>query len=402
MEGGQTPLVKSPSSYQLADLLLIEAVTHLHVGVGRGLGAVDLPVQKDENGFPCIYSSSLKGALKTAVLWAFLEKLKNAERARRAVEVLLGPEPRSEEALEAEEAFESSAALLDACLVAMPVRSLRGVYAYVTSPYLLGVLLSYIELLSAKAGGFSQCAGQSSAKELYKDLKNLLKEAEQLNPGKCVCVDGGLCHRGCDSLRVSELGGKIVLLEEFWLESVKVLGQSKLFCELGLDKPLLVLHDDDAREVVNRGLVRLARVGLKRETKTVERGPWTEEYVPMKSRFATVALYKKPPLSETLAVKLAKPEEGEKEGEKSEESKKGDEAYVSALQKLGLLTEDDGKRVWEKLLQSDVVGASEVVAGSVRKALLDSLERLSWYVIAGGHETIGKGIMKLRVVGGGR
>ncbi|MCX8185483.1 MAG: RAMP superfamily CRISPR-associated protein, partial [Sulfolobales archaeon] len=49
-------------------ILYVRALTPLHVGVGRGYSAqVDLPVQRDEFGFPVIWSSSLKGALKAWV-----------------------------------------------------------------------------------------------------------------------------------------------------------------------------------------------------------------------------------------------------------------------------------------------------------------------------------------------
>ena len=113
-----------PSTYLLSDLIVLRAVTPVHAGVGRAGGVVDLPVQRDEYGYPCIYSSSLKGALKAGLLQAFLKSLGGGSgayhRALMAVQALLGPEP------EEGESFESSVALLDAYLFAMPVRSLRG------------------------------------------------------------------------------------------------------------------------------------------------------------------------------------------------------------------------------------------------------------------------------------
>ncbi|RLI32648.1 type III-B CRISPR module RAMP protein Cmr4, partial [Candidatus Bathyarchaeota archaeon] len=49
-------------SYKIGDLVLVRAVTMLHPGIGRSGAVVDLPVQKDNLGFPMIFSSSLKGA----------------------------------------------------------------------------------------------------------------------------------------------------------------------------------------------------------------------------------------------------------------------------------------------------------------------------------------------------
>jgi CRISPR-associated protein Cmr4 len=52
-----------------ARLVFIEALTPLHPGAGRSVeGLADLPVQRDEFGFPTIWASSLKGAIKSAKL----------------------------------------------------------------------------------------------------------------------------------------------------------------------------------------------------------------------------------------------------------------------------------------------------------------------------------------------
>ena len=45
-------------------LIIGYAVTPLHPGAGRVPGVVDLPVQRDPMGYPMLYASSLKGALK--------------------------------------------------------------------------------------------------------------------------------------------------------------------------------------------------------------------------------------------------------------------------------------------------------------------------------------------------
>ncbi len=361
-------LVETPSVYQFVDLFLIEAVTHLHVGVGRASGAVDLPIQRDEYGFPCIYSSSLKGAFKTAMLWAFYKKLNNLGNARKLVEVLLGPEP------ESEESFESSVAILDARLLAMPVRSLRGIYTYVTSPHLLKRLQDYMILST------------SADEKLKKNIEELLKKADQLNQGKYICIGD------CNQLRVDEVGGKIILLEEFWLDresSSQPEPPKELLNKFKLEKPLLILHDDDVREVVNRALIRLTRVRLKPETKTVhEGGLWTEEYVPMKTRFFTVMLFKKPPASKQLIRNITTQENID------------DDTYIETLTRLGVLTQDTAKEVKEKLQQNnvDVSKASEIVVMNLKNTLQEGLRVLNNYIIVGGHETIGRGIIKLEVV----
>ncbi|MEM3944489.1 MAG: type III-B CRISPR module RAMP protein Cmr4, partial [Thermofilaceae archaeon] len=270
---------------------------------------------------------------------------------------------------------ESSVAVLDARLVAMPVRSLRGVYAYVTSPVLLSSFLEYSRLHGANG-------------DLLKDVESLLKEAKGVNRGSCLCVGSK------DQLVVNELESKIVLLEELWLAPQEARNGSELSKALGLDKPLLVLHDDEARHAIDRGLLRLTRVRLRRDTKTVEEGGlWSEEYVPAKTRFATVFLFKKPPLPERFVASLL----GRQSGQGQQQV--NDAAYLEALVKLGLLDDSIRKRVEEALQKNDLAGAAALLAGSARERVKELLtNQLKGYVVLGGHETIGKGIVKLQVV----
>lgn len=365
-------LLKIPSVYQSASLSLIKAVTHLHVGVGRAGGIVDLPVQRDEYGFPCIYSSSLKGALRTALLWACLKDGKTAEQARLIIKALFGPEP------EPEESFESSVSILDAKLLAMPVRSLKGVYAYVTAPLLLENLLDYCQLHEVNV-----------VSELSKNVNGLLEKARELKAGEALCIGDK------NQLSIEEFGGKIVLVEEEWIEVKETKNNSSLdklgLVKLGLEKPLLVLHDDQAIHVINRSLLRLTRVRLNRATKSVEEGGlWSEEYVPAKTFFVSSLLFKKPYLSEGDIRSITSKD---KEADRTVD----DIDYLKALVKLGLF--DSSSEIEEALNQNKLVEASKQIVEKV-KSYVQRLLRdiLKGYVIVGGHETIGRGIVQVEVI----
>ncbi|MDJ0270642.1 MAG: type III-B CRISPR module RAMP protein Cmr4 [Aigarchaeota archaeon] len=150
------------SPYEASEIVLLKSLTNLHPGVGRAGGIVDLPVQKDNLGFPIIYSSSLKGVLKSA-LWQF---------DRNAAITLFGPD------LEDEEKFTSAVAILDAFTLVFPVRSLEGVYAYVTSPLLLnrfnellnmiGIEYNYMQNLSKLSINYGECKASQKAESLLK------------------------------------------------------------------------------------------------------------------------------------------------------------------------------------------------------------------------------------------
>jgi len=376
-----------PSPYLLSDLIVVKAVTPVHAGIGRTGGVVDLPIQRDEYGYPCIYSSSLKGALKTALLQAFLEELEY-DKARKAVQALLGPEP------EEGESFESSIALLDAYLFAMPVRSLKGVYAYVTSPLSLKRFYEGLELLTKISKEGEKEGEEKNIANIDAVLRTLRKIAEhEPQSNEAVCVGE---KEECEILKVSELDKKLVLAEEYFLdikdpEGVNVDEAKKLnmFIKkvMGLDKPLLVLSDSLAKSVIERGVLRYTRVRLRRETKTVERGGlWSEEYLPHKTTLYSIALYKKPPLSANFIRKIL---EGKNEGPLSEDN------YFNALKELRILKDEQLDKIKSC---SPILEKMQTVAEAVRSKVRDLInQQLKGYLILGGHETIGKGIVHLKL-----
>ncbi|MCS6800318.1 MAG: type III-B CRISPR module RAMP protein Cmr4 [Chloroflexota bacterium] len=107
---------------------LVHALSPLHAGVGHAADVVDLPIARlKATGIPFIPGSSLKGVLRDARQNANTEDNNNEERLK----AVFGP-PTGEAHEHA-----SALSLTDARLLAMPVRSFRGVFAWTTSPLLL-------------------------------------------------------------------------------------------------------------------------------------------------------------------------------------------------------------------------------------------------------------------------
>lgn len=294
-------LIVSP--YELAELVILRAVTNLHPGVGREGETVDLPVQKDNLGFPIIYSQSLKGALKSA-LW----------HSPNLAKILFGPEPEDEK-------FTSAVAVTDCIVVAFPVRSLEGVYAFATSPLLLKRLNEFLKLIR-KVEGMYKCVEELSNLSIGEGKCRISKEAEGI-------------------LKIEALGKRLLINEEIDVEyEIDQSGNIKTLEELlGIDRGrLIVLNDDDALRALKRSLIRVTRIAIDREKKTVKRGAlWTEEYVPWGTIFATVFLYSKA------------------------------RGPTSDLQE----------------------------ASKVRDVLKELLNKTGNYLIIGGDETVGRGIVKL-------
>ena len=292
-------LVISP--YEQAELVLIRAVTNLHPGVGRTGEIVDLPVQKDNLGYPIIYSSSLKGALKSAI-WP---------RNRNLAKIFFGSEP------EEGEKFTSAIAVTDGLIVAFPVRSLEGVYAFATSPLLLKRISEFLKIVG-------------NAYEYIEELSNL-----SIGEGICQTSKGA-----GDLFRIEALNNKIIINEEIDVkyktdQSDKIERLEALF---GIEQGrLIILDDDDALRALERSLVRVTRIAVDREKKTVKTGAlWSEEYIPRETVFATLFLYSKA---------------------------KGPESNM---------------------------GVEEI-----RKSFHEEINKMRNYLIIGGNETIGRGIVKL-------
>ena len=236
-------------------LLLIRALTPLHVGSGRGASTyVDVPVQRDEFGFPTIWSSSLKGALKAGY------KDKGCEwRA------LFGFEP-EEQPFVSE--YSSALSFTDARLVLVPARVLNGVWFYLTSPH----MLTYLNLYSEVAG-----LGKVEVPAIGNGTA-LISKQELVSSDGSVLVNEMSVKVRYDPNLVERIFGH--LLPSEILNNVKAKG-------------LIVVSDDVSKLLVNRSMLIQYRVRLDRNTKTVaERSLWSEEYLPSESLLASLIVFR--------------------------------------------------------------------------------------------------------------
>jgi CRISPR-associated protein Cmr4 len=100
-------------------LLFVQALTPLHAGTGQGVGVIDLPIAREKaTGLPYLPGSSVKGTLR--------DQCPAGQRER-----VFGPETN------AADEYASSLQCSDQRLLLLPVRSVKGTFAWVTSPYIL-------------------------------------------------------------------------------------------------------------------------------------------------------------------------------------------------------------------------------------------------------------------------
>lgn len=256
---GVTSLPEKASNYLV---LFLRALTPIHVGAGRGYSEhVDLPIQRDEFGIPCIWGSSLKGSLRASIRGLNVT-------SDKCYELCMGAEPESPRVSE----FASAIGIMDAKLLLIPARSLRGVWTYVTSPHLIGYLSSYLEAVGKEPIKVKDTSYPiaSSGDLLLKDGRVVLNE---MDFGKAQ-VDPGI------------------------IDEITKLIPGKLLDHIK-SKGLIVLDDSSIDIVIKKSLLVQYRVRLNPKTKTVDVGPWSEEYLPQETILVTLVRCVSPRTSST-------------------------------------------------------------------------------------------------------
>src|SRR5712671_3562923 len=104
-------------------LLFCHALSPLHAGTGQGVGVIDLPIARERaTNLPYLAGSSVKGTLRDT----YNEKVSLDLRVK-----IFGPETnRADE-------HAGSVSFSDQRLLLLPIRSLLGTFAWITSPYVL-------------------------------------------------------------------------------------------------------------------------------------------------------------------------------------------------------------------------------------------------------------------------
>ncbi len=111
--------------FEAKSILYVYVETPLHVGSGRGLAAVDLPIQRERiTGYPMVQASGIKGRLRaeTNPQGNLVKPLSQGEWL-----TIFGPETKNASD------YAGSLSVGDARLLLFPVRSLGGVFAWTTS-----------------------------------------------------------------------------------------------------------------------------------------------------------------------------------------------------------------------------------------------------------------------------
>ncbi|WP_308032643.1 type III-B CRISPR module RAMP protein Cmr4 [Neisseria cinerea] len=105
----------------------LHALSALHVGTGQGIGAVDLPIARSRaTNLPLVPGSALKGVLRD-------EAKEKWHVSENDIQALFGADSQADK----DNIHAGAAALGDAHLLLLPIRSFAGTAAFATCPFIL-------------------------------------------------------------------------------------------------------------------------------------------------------------------------------------------------------------------------------------------------------------------------
>mgnify|MGYP001773254889 CR=1 FL=1 len=245
-------------------LILFHCLTPIHMGAGQSVSYVDNVVQREKHtGFPTLWASGIKGVLR-----ALCMRINNEIIKKEKVEEIFGPENDAEERA-------SIISITDAKILFYPVRSVKGIFAYITCPFVIKKFFNELKILGIL--------------QKYQLFQNSKLEKLELKDDEVIV----------DKQSDIKIENNTVGLEEF---SFNVKNDNNInwdnckdFKEFinsnGLDfdfikRHLAIVSDDVFSDFVKYSVEIRTRIRINQETGTVEnKALFTEELIPAESIF---------------------------------------------------------------------------------------------------------------------
>ena len=238
----------------------LHALSPTHPGIGRGVGYIDLPIDRDGvTGWPIIRASSFKGVW--ADHWKATEENRDNDAWLRAAFGRVGKNNDS-----------NAGALIptDARLVCLPVRSFRGTFAWCTSP----LCLSYLHRTLSLSG----CKDLPKLPQpLSNDQAHHAKNSVLMESNKIYLEDLDFGAKSCEVAAewAKKIGDWVFGDQQEWKDQFK--------------KRFVILPDSAFDFLCETGTEVHTRIKIKDDTKTVATGAlWTEESIPTETILAGI------------------------------------------------------------------------------------------------------------------
>jgi CRISPR-associated protein Cmr4 len=264
--------------YKTTQPLFLFCETPLHAGSGSDLGIIDMPIQRERHtGYPKIESSSLKGSLREA-----FERKNGIDQAK--IHRIFGFDSDSANksltdaggffADKKDREFSGCLAVTDARILLFPVKTQKGVFAWITCPRVASRFISE------------------------------MKEYCKVPDNELVTLSENKTGEGSKIIDTNEKVG----LEEYIFDGIKPNADvtkfgkwiaSKLFSDVAnnywatkMAADIVVISDDDFADFVQYSTEVITRTKIDNETGTVsDTALFTEEYLPAESVMYSLAMF---------------------------------------------------------------------------------------------------------------
>ncbi len=236
----------------------IHALTALHAGTGQGTGVIDLPIAREKStGLPIVPGSGIKGVLR--------DTLEPEGEKKKQWEALFGP---SFIAAEQNNGFAGALAIQDAHLLCLPVRSIHGVFAWVTCPFVLERYQRDIKQIKAAVQPDMEIKAVSP-----EDGKPLITSDSKLDSG----MDNEVFLEDLDFKTIKGNNDLNLLAKNI---SEAVFPQDRMW-QKSFSERFMVVDDNTFSFLADTATEVRARIVLQPGTRTVKKGGlWYEENLP--------------------------------------------------------------------------------------------------------------------------
>ncbi|AAB89392.1 predicted coding region AF_1863 [Archaeoglobus fulgidus DSM 4304] len=282
--------------FEKAVVFGLYSITPVHAGSGAELSVIDLPIQRERHtGFPVIWGQSLKGVLRSrfrqleldekieveSQKWKWKEKTKEVLK-EKADEFIKKVEERKRDPLLTEIVFgpatdgasehAGAVSVGDAKILLFPVRSAKGVFAFVTSPIVIQRLKEDFELVSEIENDIELKQILSRFKVELSNNETIAGNALILNGENKVILEDIVLKVKSDSNVIENL-----------VEVLKTLFGDNFFGKPieSIKERIAIVSDDVFKSFTRFSTEIVARVRIDAEKGTVARGGlWYEEFLP--------------------------------------------------------------------------------------------------------------------------
>lgn len=240
-------------------LYLVHALSPLHAGTGQAVGAIDLPIAREKpTGIPIVPGSSIKGALRA--------RCENSEETKASTATVFGTKTGADN--------ESAGAVQfsDAHLLLLPVRSIAGTFAWVTSPFLIQRFAR-----DAKEAGETINVPKQPENSEHCFVANEKVIVANVNKQDRVLLEDF-------DFKISRDQQSVAVALADILASILFPGDDEREWRVTLKERLCIVHDDVMALLLDTATEVVARIKLDEDTKTVSKGAlWYEEALPTES-----------------------------------------------------------------------------------------------------------------------